>query len=281
MKYKIIKKLAGHSSEVALVEKDGQQYVFKTAKLEDIFSERQFFVELHKHGIPSLEVFEDESLESNQILLEYVRQVFPFEELCSIQNCRKWGEVVKKMHNIHYPNSFRIGLDGERINLDWGEFMKSQIDFGLQLHKERQFDISDKRLTQIQEFLDPLISLQPKTYSLIHGDMHAGNFLIRNGEVILFDKSEEIFSGDLLLDLAVTMLEFPNGTYATIDDPEYTLDRDRLNTFVEGYGRNFLESNRELLDRYVLLRAWQRFQSKFNPYNKLVVEGILVKYFGG
>src|SRR3989339_1580236 len=118
---KIIKELPGsYGSKVELVEIDDKQYVLKTWKAEESENEKLFLKTLEENDLPSLEVIDNSELKPNQILLEYIDGSPKL--LKRIENFIKFGQIIRRMHNIKYNDSFKINEHGEREVVEWGDF---------------------------------------------------------------------------------------------------------------------------------------------------------------
>lgn len=271
---KIIKKFDSYSSDVELVEIDGTRYVLKTVDDEEAANEKRFLETLSANNLPSLELFNKASLESNQLLLEYV----PNSEKVDYQDVnqvRQWGESVHKMHDIHFEKPFRITEEGKEEYFDWNDFLSKNMEHSVNYRKGGKTDLSDEELDRIVDYIKPRLNFNESGYSLLHGDMHDGNTLKRGGEVIIYDKSSEIFAGHYLYDLATVAIMYPNGLYMNTDEPEYKRDSELLNAFMEGYGENFVEKHKSELDVYMLIRNLFRYPNPFVRVERQIFKTIL------
>src|SRR6266498_820876 len=120
---KVIKNFNAYSSHVELVEISGIQYVLKTADLEEINNEREFLRTLRLNGLPSIDLYNNANIESNQLLMEYIVDSKP-AIIENAQSFQKWGQAMRKMHDIHFPESFRILSDGTKEIVAWSTFLK-------------------------------------------------------------------------------------------------------------------------------------------------------------
>src|SRR3989339_1355054 len=110
---KIIKELPGsYGSKVELVEIDDKQYVLKTWTVEESENEKLFLKTLKENGLPFLEVINNSELNPNQILLEYVEGSPKL--LKGTENFIKFGQIIRRIHDISYNDSFKINKHGER-----------------------------------------------------------------------------------------------------------------------------------------------------------------------
>ena len=110
--------------------------------------------------------------------------------------------------------------------------------------------------------------------SLIHGDLHANNVLIKGVDLYVFDNADQIMAGDPMYDLSILAITLPGALYGVGDD----VDRDKplMAAFIEGYGSDFTQ-DKDLLDAYVLLRCLERWPNPFEQEIPQIADGILKK----
>lgn len=274
---KIIKELEGSfSSHVYLVEIKGIKYVFKRANINDIISEKRFMESLSQHGITALNHPNCPVEKSNELLMEYVEGSKTLVGNSDEKIYREWGKITRKMHNIKYNTCFKYNKKGEVEKLEWSDYMQFKIEKAFAKSKENKgYGFHRDELKKIRDYLSPLFNVRPKTFSLIHGDFHTGNVLIKKKELIFFDKNPESFSGDYLLDLAIAIIDMPNGTLMKTSDHQHANDKACLNSFIEGYEKNFLgEPN---LYRYIMLIAFGRLYTPYSKNYKDIIYRLLKK----
>ncbi|MFA4930291.1 MAG: aminoglycoside phosphotransferase family protein [Patescibacteria group bacterium] len=272
---KIIEKLPGFSSKVFLVDLDGEKCVLKQMNGPDeVQTEKKFMEMMANNGLPYLKVFSEAGLKPNEILLEYVGGSVILGNRFDERNAYKWGELAKKIHSIKYDQCFKYDQYRNKNNLSWGQFLHDKHERSLAKAEEYDnYGFGQGRVNEISDFVNSLFNLILKEYSLIHGDFHTSNVLIRGSDLVLFDGDPTIFSGDPLYDLAIAWMEMPNGSLISIDDPEYANDKNCLDAFIDGYGKDF--TNNVNLKKYIVLIAFSRLYTPFARNYKNIIENIL------
>lgn len=273
---KKIKKLSGsYSSEVFLVELNKKRYVFKRVNdISEVLSEKKFNKVLKKNNISFLKNYKYTGLKPNEILLEYIDNSKILGNEFNKKNCKAWGEITKKVHSIKYKECFKYDDTNKKIILKWPNYIKNQIKEAFVKAKENgNYGFNGEQLREIEKYLLPLKRIELNQYSLIHGDLHTSNILIKGNELILFDKNADIFTGDPLRDLAIALLEMPNETLVKTKNPEFKNDKECLEAFIKGYGVNFLENKN--LKRYVMLIAFGRLYTPFSINYKEIILNLL------
>lgn len=107
---------------------------------------------------------------------------------------------------------------------------------------------------------------------LIHGDLHANNALIKDQNIILFDKGDQIVAGDPMYDLALVAINLPGAIYKL--GTQIEKDIKLLEAFIEGYGIDFT-SDTQKLETYILLRALERWPNPFENELPDIINTIL------
>ena len=274
MSMKMIRQLEGsYSSKVELVQLGGKKYVLKTADVDDISNEKKFFEILAAKKLPTLKIHSSHELKSNQILLEYIPGSPTFLSHLSVAMCRKWGQLMRKINSIE-SESPAVLMGGKLQAIKWREFIKSRIDQGKKKHLEKK---STLPIVAIVKRLSVLLDYEPIKFGLLHGDAHSNNLLVKNNQLYIFDKNSTIFYGDALFDVALVVIEFPNKLYVRTARADHQNDAAYLNAFIDGYGYNFLQEQKNIIDLYVLLRAFTRYPNKFEPFLKKIIENIMAK----
>lgn len=276
MAVKILKEIEGSfSANVFLVEKDDQKMVLKqNEEPEWVVSEKSFYDLLRANNMPALDYYDDAELKPGEMLLEYVEGSVNLGSDWTLDNCRRWGEVSRRMHDIKYDRCFRYDAKGNEVGVDWGGFLNDKHERSLKKADEwENYGFSDEQIVLINQLVSELFNYKPDEYCLIHGDLHTGNVLIRGDDLVLFDREWYVYSGDRLYDLAIAWKEMPGGSLVQTHDYEHVNDLEYLVAFIEGYGWDFRRD--ELLKRYVVLLAFSRLYTPFAKYYKEIILNIL------
>lgn len=272
---KIIKELPGsYSSKVELVEINGKQYVLKTWDAEEAENEKLFLRALEDHGLPSLKVIENPELKPDQTLLEYVQDSPKLSE--TPENFIRFGEAVKRLHTIKYPNCFKINSRGEKEVVDWNEFLRHTLNEGIKKQRGEKTDIDKELLTAIKSYVESRLPIENVEFSLLHADLHTGNLLVKNNDLVIYDKSSEIFSGDSIYDLTTLLTHYPNGIYVKTNHPGNQQDKVIMENFIKGYGFDFLNNKRDILDVYFVIKALLRYPSPWEIHSKEALRNLVM-----
>ena len=246
--------------------------------MHDILNERRFVEIMREHGVPTLPFIDHPLLAANELMFPYIPDSPTVGKHLSPDAYRHWGRTARRMHAIEDSGARRLAPDGEWENESWPDFIQSEIAYGIMRVTERRSDICRAERDSICRVLEFLTQdYRPRAYALVHGDLHPNNALIKNNEVLIFDKASQIFFGDPLYDLAVVALELPYGRYLDPDSTEqrkYSLCYD---AFWEGYGAN-REMPWDVFDRYVLLRAFTRYPNPFERKLKAIIDTLVYRY---
>ncbi|PCI25041.1 hypothetical protein COB57_02335 [Candidatus Peregrinibacteria bacterium] len=272
---KILEKIIGSSSsDVRIVEIENQKYVMKSCDPDEVFSEKSFMEVLSQNDIRVLKYLNDSQLPQDVLFLEYIENSPTLGGLFNEKNCLKWGSVTKKMHSIKYSTCFKYNEEGGMVKLLWTEYLAKKIKKAFVKSSENnQYGFSAAELIDIKKYLEPLLSLSLSSFSLIHGDYHAENILLKNGEIIPFDKNPEVFSGDYVLDLAIALLGMPNETLIETKDSARCADKKCLKAFISGYENNILQEKN--LKKYIMLIAFGRLYTPYSQYYKEIIQNLL------
>jgi fructosamine-3-kinase len=253
---KLIKQLHKGESTIELVKVGDKELILRTAELEDIFNEKEFIKELQRNDIITLELFSDKSLKDNQLLLEYINKSPVIADSLTDENIYKWGALVKRIHQIKYNKVFKISSLDEKEYCSWNNFIKERLDIAKLKIDKNKFDLSQSEIDVVKEKLFNFKITEPSDISLLHCDLNRYNVLLKNNELIIFDKGSQIFCGDYLFDLASVRI---------------ALTDSQFEAFIKGYGEEFVRSNSELFEFYYLLRTIMRFP---NPRKDLIKDVI-------
>lgn len=273
----IIRKLEwGFSSLVYLVEIDGQKYVLKRCDHSDVVSDKKFIDIMHEHKLPSFEYFENKELKNNEILLWYIEKATKLYDKLDDINCKKWWEITRKIHEIKFENCFKYNEKGEQLKTKWSDYITQKINKAfLKADENFNYGFSKNELKQIKEYIEDLFDSPTNDFSLIHGDLHSANIIIKDEKLIVFDKNPEIFSGDPLLDLAIAMVDMPNGTLIQTDQEDHKDDKQHLENFIKWYQKDFLKDPK--LNKYIMLIAFGRLYTPYSDNYKDIVYNLLKK----
>ena len=265
---KFIKKIKGaKNAEVNLVEIEGKLWVHKKEDAESSLNEIAFYRELKRNGLPSLQILEHPDLAEDEILVEYIENSPPVSD--TIEDYELWGKTLKKLHSIKYPTA-TVLRDDRLINLNVDSEYKREINKAKERIVEGKY-FSERESEQIAKYLKEQLPQLELSYCLVHGEMHSANVLKRGNEMILFDKSSSQWSFTPLIDLAIVMLEVPNGYLVKTDLPEYINDCVLREAFLKGYGNVDMEEVRF----FAQIEASRRINNSNEPLNPEVVKTIL------
>jgi Ser/Thr protein kinase RdoA (MazF antagonist) len=262
-----------YSSQVELVEIDGKEFVLKTAELEEIQNEKYFHEVLRANRLPSLRFFDNPELKPDQILLEYIEGTPILNE--TPEDYVRYGEATKRMHAVHFPECFRITETGAKEVVEWNTLLKREMYRSIERQRAKKTDLSEEFIAKIVDYVEPRLSIVPENFSLIHCDLHLGNTMLKGNDVLIYDKGSEVFSGHWLYDLAILLTHHPNGTYIETDYSYNQNDKVLVNSFIQGYGEDFITDRKETLDLYMVLKSLSRYPNPFEIHLREIMEGII------
>jgi len=241
---KILKQLHNGESKIELVQLGQEKLILRTAKLEDVCNEKMFIEELQKNNIKTLKYFERDFLKEDQLLIEYINGSPLIEDSLTSENIYKWGVLCKKIHQIKYDKIFKLLADNQKDFCTWNQFITERFSFVKLKIDKNKFNLSPEEIKKVKEKLFDFKVLEPVDISLLHCDLNKYNILIKDGELLAFDKGSQIFCGDYLFDLASVKI---------------ALDGEQFKEFIRGYGEDFTILDKELFDFYYLLRTIMRW----------------------
>lgn len=254
---KKIKKLDVEAESIVEIvqNSEGRELILKTTK--DSFSvliEKKFIEILTEYNLPHLCFFEDESLFTNQLLLEYIQDSPTLAKKETLFWIEKWGSLINKVHAVQSEEAKKMFENGELQALVWKDFLIERYDIAVKKHKiSGIFD--EEVLENMRSVLEKLCSFDVFKYSLIHSDLHTNNAMIRNDEVVIFDKGNAIFFGDPAYDLAIFFISFG---FSDLED-----DEEKVEAFKRGYDQSYFEVYKEKIELYTLFRAFERSGNRF------------------
>lgn len=248
---------------------NGIQVVRKQCDADAFWNELFFQAELNNHNLPNLRLFDSKS--SNEILMEFVPEGTPNLNTSFMHT---WGTLMQKVHAITYQNPFYIAANNTITTTTWTDHLRERMRIA-QGKKALQSELEAKIVSILES---TVLQAELKQASLIHGDLHSNNVLVRNGELVLFDSSPYIRSGDPLYDLAITWIGFAADTYVNIKDPKHEGNKKLLAAFIDGYGADKIKKHQATLDLYVLMRSFERYPNPYEPQLKQIMQHLVHKH---
>lgn len=285
MNHKVLKKLNGGNDDsvVHLIEIDGKQYVHKKAPIKHIKSEKFFHRTLERNGLPSLLMFPEYELGDSEVVFEYIPGSPPLGEVRSVENFNKMGKLVSAMHAISYPDFFNIDSEGKLTTTSWSvqfaKYIQESFDDFLEVNNETK-NFTNEEVKKMESLVNSLAYHTVDTFSLVHGDLHTHNLMVRdNGELVPFDKYEDFLIAPAVYDISLILSEeFNSSFFVKKDTDQYSEDRKYLAAFIDTYGENRIEEQIDLIKRFALLRAMNRFPNKWKIYQVEMMKNILNSY---
>lgn len=251
-----------YSSKLRINHRGNKAVLLKSVDAQERKNEIAFHNLLAELGMPRMHIVED----GEDLVIDFILDAETLGDTETPEQYEKLGKALRKLHSREYAKPFLIDHAGIQKNIAWNTFLKQQVEYGANRQKERQ-GLTDEMVNRITSIITADIHLDRVTP--IHGDIHANNVLSKNGKLFLFDKADHIFAGDPVYDLALFGITLP-GVYGV--GAEIERDQALMESLLFGYGSDFL-SNREIFDRYVLLRAIERWP---NPFEKEIPELVQV-----
>ncbi|MET1033419.1 MAG: phosphotransferase [Candidatus Saccharimonadales bacterium] len=261
---------ADRDASVKLVSIENHKFVLKTDDLREIAAQKFFNQQLEEHNIPALLGHAHVHLQPNQILLEYVEESLTLGNALSEERCRKWGEIVSRMHAIQKNKLAVLDPEGNQVSVEWPSYIKKYIDAAVARHRSLPCSLGDDLIGQIQNILYDLVKFQPTELSVTHGDLHVHNVLVKGEELILFDKFADFLVAPAAFDIALLYAEafsgaaFPELQLSSAEQQKY------FQAFMDGYGPLSAEQQK-WLDHFILLRAFYRWPNRFAPHSGEVI----------
>ncbi len=263
-------------SRVQLVEINNTFWVRKKVDIQWVATEKAFYKTLEQHGIKTLRTIDHPDLGEDEMLLEYIPGETTLENSSDAAQYQQWGRLMAQIHTIRYDTPLGYNAVGDMEPTTWKSIMEKYVATTLaRAERHDWYGFTKSTQHEVARSLQHVINHTPDYYSLIHGDPHCNNVLVSAHGLILFDKNDEMFSGSAYIDLAIVLINFPNGSFTTIKDPGYSGDHRKLAAFINGYGRNFIAD--EMLPYYVVLIAFRRMNSPHAKYNKEIILHTLKK----
>jgi hypothetical protein len=264
----IIRKIPGaKNAEVKVVKIDEQLWVHKKQNVVSAQNEKAFYKELEKNNLPFLEILDHPALQEDEILIEYIENSPTLSE--TSDDYESWGHTLRKLHNITFSKATLL-RDNQFINLDINSYYLTELNRAKELIINCKYHTKDEANLIISYLKNNLLKL-PLSFCLVHGDMHSANVLKREREIILFDKSSSQWSFTPLIDLAIVMLDIPNGFLVNTNLPDYRNDAELRKAFLKGYG----SVNLNEVKLFSQFQAASRINNSNEPLNIEIVKSIL------
>lgn len=268
----VIKELnhADRDASVKLVSIENRKFVLKTDDLREVVAQKYFNQQLELHNIPALLGHAHVHLQPNQILLEYIEESLTLGNVLSEERCRKWGEIVSRMHTIQKSDFSILDSQGNQTGAEWSSYIKKYIDAAVVRHKNLPYSLDSNLINQVEGILYALVQFQPTELSVTHGDLHVHNVLVKDETLILFDKFADFLVAPAAFELGLLYAEafsgagFPQIGLSSNEEQKY------FQAFMEGYGSLSAEQEK-WLDHFTLLRAFYRWPNRFAPHSGEII----------
>ena len=177
---------------------------------------------------------------------------------------------MRALHAIPAATPSALTFEGMKP-IVWSEFLRSEILRGKDRNRR---EVPDLDADAIAAKLATLPMRPTGAWSIVHGDPHRKNVLVRSGLPVLFDKGVRVFTGNVLYDLSLVCMEFPAGAFFPGSAADEQRDTVFLRAFFEGYGRDVLKEELLLRD-YVLFRSLVRHPNPHHPQLRAIIDGIM------
>lgn len=253
-----------HSSQVRIEKRDDRDVLIKSVDARERKNEIAFHALLHELGLPSMNLREV----NEELVIDFIEGAKTLGDVETVENYQRLGEMLRALHSKTYLEPFLLDDNGNKQPLDWQTFLSRCISTGKKRQEERG-GFSESIIDRMREVIQNIP--EPKKITPIHGDLHGNNVLLKNDQLYLFDKADQVFAGDPLYDLSLFGITLP-GIYGIGSHGER--DIEMMKAFVEGYGEDFMK-DRMTFDRYVLLRSFERWPNPFETEIPMIVERIL------
>jgi 5-methylthioribose kinase len=165
------------------------------------------------------------------------------------------SNLAPKDGDTQVDKFFIFDADGNQINTEWLSYIKKYIDTAVARHRSLPYSLGDELINKIEKILYALVEYHPTELSVTHGDLHGHNVLVKDDEIILFDKFADFPVAPAAFDVGLLYAEsfggaaFPEVGFSTDEQQRY------FNAFIDGYGPLPTEQQK-WLDHFILLRAF-------------------------
>lgn len=252
-----------YSSQMHLERRSNAYVVIKKVSTRERKNEIFFHEQMCRAGLPSMIVHE----EGENLVLDYIKNAKTLGDQETEKNYYKFGQAVKSMHQITFNSPMRIDESAHQVSISWKDFIQNILG---QKHNQSGFD--KQIIFQSVKLIKDSKIENSNFASLLHGDLHANNILLKNGKIIIFDKGDQIAAGDPLYDLALITINLPGAVFNLGKEIDH--DKLLLKAFIKGYEIDFTKDKKKL-DAYTLLRSIERWPNPFEKEIPDIVTNIL------
>ncbi|MFA4846029.1 MAG: phosphotransferase [Patescibacteria group bacterium] len=253
-----------YSSKLRIERRGDRAVILKSVQSQERKNEMAFHALLKELQLPSMTIIE----EGEDLAINFIEGAETLGDCETPERYEQLGRVLRLFHSQEYPSPFWVDADGIQHDIDWETFLRQQIARGVTRQRERN-GLEPGTVDRIVATLS--IAPRPKRITPVHGDLHVNNVLLKEERLYLFDKADCIFAGDPLYDLSLFGITLP-GVYGV--GVEVERDKSLMRALAQGYGEDFL-ADYETFDRYVLLRAMERWPNPFEQEIPELVKAIL------
>ena len=257
-----------YSSSLKMDQRDHGRVVVKTVDAKERKNETFFHKKMSEMGLPSMSIHE----EGDAIVLDFIENAETLGDNETADNYRLFGEAVRKMHAVKFNHPFYIDQEGKHNEIFWGTFIEHCLIEGSDRQNKNSNGLEKNIVDRITAAINPSGIGDTDRSVLIHGDLHANNALIKDQNIILFDKGDQIVAGDPMYDLALVAINLPGAIYKL--GTQIEKDIKLLKAFIEGYGIDFTPDTQKL-EAYILLRALERWPNPFEKEIPDIINAIL------
>ncbi len=261
----------GISAHVEHVEIDGTPFVLKTDTEFDVKGEAFFQGQLKELGLPHVEMYEHPNLRPDQILMQQVDGKSLNGPNFTNQNLLKLGQTLATIHSRKFDQLYGLDEQGRLHPNDWLDFVANMKNRASKT--AQHFDGASRAVERATQKL----SVQtPDTFVMCHGDLHGNNVFCTDEGLVLFDNNASDIVATPQYDLAVIFGEVMPGYRYGAENAQGTRDYERMEAFLEGYGRLPVDFE-ETIDDYVLLRLLARYPNQFVPHQDATIDLLIAK----
>lgn len=261
---KIIREIEwSYSSEVFLVEIDSKRFIYKRSDISWINAEKYLQNLQKNNNLPFLVLYDEKDIEENELLIEYISWSKTLAGSDNLFLYEQFWFQLSKIHNISFDRYYWMN-NWSKYSLSHKDFILGKIQEWSERVVRKKSDLDENKIQNIIEIVKRLINYNPSNISYVHGDLHSNNVLIRDHELIFFDPWWDMISWDPYRDIALVYIEY----YEKADSK-------KLYAIKSGYNKDL---NNEILDYYILLRAFNRYPNPFETNLLQIIEDKISLY---